>query len=381
MSKRNANMGSIRQRADGRWEGRYTDPTGRQRSVYGQTQREAAAALKAKQREVDTGTWIEPHRMTLREWVDTWLNDYADNTPKTRAYYRQLCTLYALPTLGDCKLTSLNAIHVRRMLRQLQDRQEKDALSPTTIAQALAVLRICLNAAVSARLILSNPANDVPMPRKNKTVMHIIDKPLFPAFLEAARRTHYPEALILLLQTGLRTAELRGLTWNDVDEERSVIHVRNQLDTSKAGAPALRPPKDNSARDIVVGPEVLATLKAQRRRLAEYRLKAGAAWNDTPFAAALVVRTINGNPMDAQVIYQAARRVGDAIGLPGLHPHDLRHSYAVAALRSGADVKTVQHNLGHSSARMTLDTYAAYTTDAAQAAAAKMSAYWTEAIN
>ena len=75
------------------------------------------------------------------------------------------------------------------------------------------------------------------------------------------------------------------------------------------------------------------------------------------------------------------KAVGEALEIPELHPHDLRHSYAVAALRAGADIKTVQHNLGHASAKMTMDVYAAYTTDAAQTAAAKMSVYWSDATN
>ena len=56
--------------------------------------------------------------------------------------------------------------------------------------------------------------------------------------------------------------------------------------------------------------------------------------------------------------------------------HDLRHSYAVAALRSGIDPKTVQNNLGHASAKMTLDVYSKYTDDMGREAADKMAQYW-----
>ena len=77
----------------------------------------------------------------------------------------------------------------------------------------------------------------------------------------------------------------------------------------------------------------------------------------------------------------AVKAVGAAIGKPDLHPHDLRHSYAVAALRSGMDVKTVQHTLGHKSAQMTLDVYAAYTEDAGKKGAEMMSDYLKKATN
>ena len=372
-------MGSIRKRPDGRWEGRYTGADGRQHSIYGKSQREVAEALRSQQHAVDAGSWIEPHRMTVAEWIDLWLSDYAGNSDRTRDYYRRICTLYALPTLGEVRLSALTVLHVRHMVKQLQRRTGEDALSSTTVAQALAVLRIALGVAVTAKLLSTNPATEVPLPKKEKTTMHIIDRPMIPAFLAATQATHYPEALTLLLQTGLRSGELRGLTWDDIDEAHSTIYVRHQLDLTTPGAPALRPPKDDSTRDIIVGPEVLATLKAQRKRLAEHRLKAGPAWREDDFSRALVVRSIYGNPMDAKALYRAVKTVGGILEIPDLHPHDLRHSYAVAALRAGADVKTVQHNLGHASAKMTMDVYAAYTTDAAQTAAARLSAYWSDA--
>ena len=73
--------------------------------------------------------------------------------------------------------------------------------------------------------------------------------------------------------------------------------------------------------------------------------------------------------------------VGPAIGLPQLTPHDLRHSFAVAALRSGMDVKTLQSILGHASASITLDVYAHYTEDMSTVAAARLDAYWHDSIN
>ena len=89
----------------------------------------------------------------------------------------------------------------------------------------------------------------------------------------------------------------------------------------------------------------------------------------------LVFRQRNGKPHLYRTIYLTVKAVGAEIGQPDLSPHDLRHSYAVAALRSGADIKTVQHNLGHKNAQITLDTYAAYTEDAGIASAEKLSDY------
>lgn len=371
-------MGSIRKRKDGTWEGRYTGGDGRQHSVYGKDPKAVGEALREALHAVDTGAWLEPSTMTVRDWLEEWVRDYCPHTTqRTRDYYRQIATLYIIPALGRLRLSALGAVHVRRLIGDLQRRRGDDALKASTVRMIVRILNVALNAAVRAKLLRANPAADAELPRADRPVMHIVDRPAFPAFIQAAQATGCPEALILLLQTGLRSSELRGLTWSDWDEAASVLHVRHQI----GPGPELIPPKDGSARDIVVGPEVAATLRAQRRRLAELQLRAGAKWKEDSFTAALVFRSRFGAPLSQSALYTAASAVGEALGLPGLHPHDLRHSYAVAALRAGADPKTVQHNLGHSSAAMTLDIYAAYTTDAAAEAARRFSAYWTDATN
>ena len=74
--------GTIRQRADGRWEARITigrDPvTGqqKQRSFYGATQREVRQKLQQAAVEVDAETYVEPSRMTLDQWLNIWLTEY-----------------------------------------------------------------------------------------------------------------------------------------------------------------------------------------------------------------------------------------------------------------------------------------------------------------
>lgn len=96
--------GTIRKRSDGRWEARYTlgiDPkTGRQiqKSVYGKTQKEVRQKLTAITAEIDDGTYQEPCRMTLDEWLDIWLRDYLTGVKPSTAYlYQRQAKLYIRP--------------------------------------------------------------------------------------------------------------------------------------------------------------------------------------------------------------------------------------------------------------------------------------------
>ena len=368
-------MGSIRQRSDGRWEARYTTPDGRQRSVYGKSEKEVTAKLRSALHDLDSGAWREPSKMTVAEWVEIWLRDYQTHTAtSSRRTYRNFVRLHIVPAIGSLRLSKVLPLHVRRVISNMTEK----GLAPASIKECKNVMSCSFNAAIEAGLIKTNPASNVKTPRIVKKPFCIVDRDSYTPFLQACRRQRIGLAIIFLLQTGLRASEERGLRWDDIDFDKSTMHIQRQLPAS--GERKFTQPKDGSTRLIQLTPESVALLKEQHRQQAEQRLRAGAAWKTDDICDGLVFRSDNGNAIFGSVLYNAVRAVGAEIGMPELHPHDLRHSYAVAALRSGVDVKTVQHNLGHRNAAMTLDVYAAYTTDAGKVGAERLSEYWKNAI-
>jgi integrase len=156
------------------------------------------------------------------------------------------------------------------------------------------------------------------------------------------------------------------------------MHIHQQIPCH--GVPAFAPPKDNSVRDIELTPQAVTLLKQQRKDQAAARLAAGADWHEDDITRDLVFRTPTGWNLAQATIGDAVNSLRSPLNMPTLRPHDLRHSYAVAALRSGVDVKTVQHNLGHKHASITPDIYAAYTDDAGKTGAEKLADYWKDAI-
>lgn len=87
-----------------------------------------------------------------------------------------------------------------------------------------------------------------------------------------------------------------------------------------------------------------------------------------------------GKHLSASSVYKAFKRVMEKIGSPDTRFHDLRHSYAVAAIKSGDDIKTVQENLGHATAAFTLDVYGHVTEKMKQESAARMEQF-IKAVN
>ena len=362
-------MGSIRQRPDGRWEGRYTAADGRQRSVYAKDSAALVAKLKAAQNKVDNGL-REPSRMTVSEWMEIWLETYkGDLKPSSIVAYR-FAIKRIVASCGTIKLRNLRPMHIARLMTSLRER----GLSQSSQQTTLLVFGSALRQAVREKMIAESPADGVKPPRKVPRQFAVIDRPDFPRFVEAANATGYGRELVFLLLTGLRVGELRGLRWEDVDFKRGVIHVRKQIGIAYSRYYETEPKRDE-IRDIVLPGEAVRILQAQRVAQAEDKLKAGAAWVEDALSKNRVFRQHDGRFHNKQNLESAMRRVSEAMGVK-LTPHSLRHSHAVAALRSGVDPKTVQHNLGHKSAAMTLDIYAAYTSDAGAEGARKLDAFF-----
>ena len=366
-------MGSIRQRSDGRWEARYTTPDGRQKSVYARTQKEVTAKLREQLHSIDVGAWVDTSDMSVDEWLNVWLSEYlTQNAYATIRKYRSVAENYIRPALGKLNSAKVKPMHVRAMLNRLQAR----GLTMATIKDYAIVLNTCFQAAIEAGIIRENPVRGVRLPRAQQKRFIVIDRTEIPAFLDAAKETPYENELKFLLFTGLRIGELRGLRWADCDLTAGTISVERQLHTPDGKTLPYRfsAPKYGEVRTIHIPDVAVNVLKAQRKKQLEQRVSSG-KWQDDEITADLVFRRPDGSAHGARTVYNAVKTAGAAIGKPDLHPHDLRHSYAVAALRSGADVKTVQHNLGHKTAKMTLDVYAAYTDDAGRAGAEKFAEY------
>lgn len=375
-TRANNGMGSIRLRTDGRWEARYTTPDNQQKSIYGKTEKEVAAKLRNKLHEIDMGDWREPSKLTVSAWLDIWLKDYQTDTSERTAYkYRCITEKHFKKYIGDIRLTKLMSYHIRRMITAMQSQ----GLAATTIRNYLTILETALQRAVEHKLIAENPTHDISLKSEHSKDFCIIDRKDLPRFLEAVQGMQYENELKFMLFTGLRVGEMRGLRWSDADIDAGTLSVQRQIQPKRKDMKQITLPKYSETREFHIPKEAIDVLRDQRRKQAEQKLKAGDKWDETDLSTDLIFRLPNGKPHGEHTLYYAVKKLGTSMGMPDLHPHDLRHSYAIAALRSGVDVKTVQHNLGHKTASMTLEVYAAYTNDAGKQGAERLSQYLKDA--
>lgn len=363
-STRNAQgAGTLRQRPDGRWEARYTvgrDPgTGKQiqRSIYGATQQEVRKKLAQVTTEIDSGTYKEPCKMTLSQWLDIWSSEYLGGVkPKTVESYCCQIKNHINPGLGAVKLEGLNTHTIQKFYNGLgKGKDGKTGLSPKSIKIVHGVLHKALQQAVSVKYIKFNPSDACTVPRVEKKEIKPLGNEAITNFLKAIQGHRFEDVYLTLLFTGMRRGEICGLTWDHVNLEKGTILINRQLQNipGQPGVFQLVSTKSSKGRTITIAAALVEVLKKHRAKQAETRLLAGPLWKDEGF----VFTNDTGGYLSPNTLYHNYKRIVASIGLPDARLHDLRHSFAVVSLRSGDDVKTVQTNLGHHSAAFTLDTY------------------------
>lgn len=358
------------------WEARVTvgyDPgTGKQiqKSISGKTQKEVAQKLRQVTAEIDQGTYKEPCKMTLGQWADIWVAEYLGGVkPRTLELYQNQMRLYIKPALGAVKLEVLTPHIIQQFYNGLsRQREDKPALSPKSVRNIHGILHRCLQQAVLVGYIRVNPADVCTLPRVEKRELHPLEDGQTAAFLKAIRGDVLEQLFIVALFTGMREGELLGLAWDAVDFQTGIITVRQQLSRRSNGAYVLASPKNGKPRTLTPAPTVMTALKRQRSHQAEQQLKAGPLWEDS----GLVFTNAQGHYLSPRTVYDSFKRIAARIGCPDTRVHDLRHTYAVNALRAGDDVKTVQGNLGHATAAFTLDIYGHVTGQMKEASAARM---------
>ncbi|MFG2043912.1 site-specific integrase [Dactylosporangium sp. NPDC048998] len=168
----------------------------------------------------------------------------------------------------------------------------------------------------------------------------VTDDPLYPLWWLIALR-------------GLRRGEAAGLRWQDVDLDRRQLSITTQRTTIGYQVVEGPPKSTASRRTIALDRRTVAILRAHQRRRRQLCTAAGRQWRAWDY----VFTRPDGQPFHPNSFTKRLRYLITAAGLPPVRLHDLRHGAASLAHTAGADLKTVQDQLGHASIVLTADTY------------------------
>jgi integrase len=343
------------------------DPeTGKRRQSWKsgfRTRRKAERGLTELLGRLEAGSFVEPTRQTVGEFLCEWLAAIGARglRPNTLSTYRMLIEKHLVPRIGSVPLQGLSASHLNAAYADMLTRGRRNVktptgLSPRTVRYAHSVIRKALADAVRWNRLVRNVADSADPPRKAATVKSpkTWTAAELRAFLEHVEGDRLSAAWRLAASTGLRRGEVLGLAWDAVDLEGSRIAVRQTL-TVADYKPRLAPPKtDRSRREVALDAETVSALREHRKRQLEERLAVGEVWQNEDD---LVFTDAIGHPIHPQSFSEAFERHVTAAGLRKMPLHGLRHTHATLALQAGVHPKVVSDRLGHYSAAFTLDTY------------------------
>ncbi len=293
-------------------------------------------------------------RIAVGEWAEIWLAGQAQLKASSCERYAGMLCAHVIPVWGTVPLANVTHADVQAWVTQLAARR-----SAATTKKAHRVLSLILDLAVRDGRLSRNVAQKINLPRTVRAEQRYLT---IEQVEDLANECGYPTAfskhrpyaerdcetyrlvVLFLAYTGVRFGEMAALKVGRLDLPRRRAVIAESVTVIQGKGFVWSTPKTHKRREVPI-PDFLVEQLAP--------LVDGKAAHDLVFPA---VRS--GGPIRATHFrrghFDAAAK---AIGLPGLHPHELRHTAASLAIASGADVKVVQQMLGHSLATMTLDTY------------------------
>jgi integrase len=311
------------------------------------TQKEAKEQYLHIQNELAEEKFVDPNSVTFESYLEKWKKRKRNQIEEsTFIRYERLCRLHILPAIGKTKLQKIDTLTVQNLIDDLASEHhfaKKSCRLVTTI------IKDVFRRAIIEGLVKVNPVQEIDLPKASKSEMVIWDQPdieLFLSLRNERNRGKYYVAVLMALFTGMRKGEILGLTWDNIDFDNDIIHVKQILESD--GSKLSKKTKSKKFRQVLM-PEILKQELIQHKRI--QRDESSSNPNNLVFCTRRGLRVIPNTLNDVLNSYCAK------YDLPRMKFHDLRHTHATMLIKENVNIKIIQERLGHSRASTTLDIY------------------------
>ena len=347
----------IVQQPNGTYFARFVDKFGKRRTKRSKKLQEVKQWLA-------DATYIDQHSdldqatdMLVDAWFDYWIGIKKQTVrPNTVRNYSERYERNIKGVIGNKLLTDVKPIHCQKIFSDMAD----EGYKTTTIYQTRIALYNMFEFARENDVLIANPCkkslkSDMGKPSDKKEALTIdVQK----KFLEAVVGYSYENQYRFVLQTGLRTGELIGLKWSDIDFENRTMKIERTMEYRyKVGEWRVGPPKSKSGyRTIPLTDEAIRILENQRSKNKSLKL-VPMEWKDIVFLCR------KGTPVKNSTYDTGLFKYCDRVGIPRFSMHVLRHTFAIRCIEGGMKPKTLQKILGHSNIGITMNLYVHITED------------------
>lgn len=347
----------ITQRRDGRYSAKFTSKSGKRIEKYFDKLQEARKWLDEAKYEDTHGSIGSSTDMTVDAWFEYWIANIKSKTVRrsTATHYRDYYKNHIKELLGTMQIADVKPMHCQNVLNVM----DTQGYAGSTMEGAKIAMSAMFSGAEENGIIVSNPVTkSVKSPKKSEKCTKVLTTTDQKKFLAAAEGTTYYDHYRFILQTGVRSGELRGIKWEDVDFENRQIHIRRSVNyTTDTNEFVVGEVKTNSGyRDIPMTQTVYdilmdidnnrATLEGQSSESQDY-----------------VFRNGNGKWIPNSNYNRNLGWLCRVAEIDRISMHVLRHTFATRCIEAGMKPKTLQKILGHAKIAMTMDLYVHVTED------------------
>ena len=340
----------IYQQPNGTYCARFVDKFGKRRS-------KRSKKLQEVRQWIADATYIDEHsnldqasNMYVDAWYDFWISVKRQTVrPNTVRNYEERYAHNIKNEIGNKLLTDVKPFHCQKILSNMAEEGYKSA----TIYQTRIALYNMFEFARENDVLISNPCKksvkcDMGKPSEKKEALTI---DVQRQFLGAVVGYSYENQYRFVLQTGLRTGELTGLRWQDIDFTKRTMKIERTMEYRyMVGEWRVGPPKSRSGyRTIPLTEEAIRILKNQQKK--NESLDVPEEWEDVVFLCR------KGTPVKNSTYDTGLFKYCDRIGIPHFSMHVLRHTFATRCIEAGMKPKTLQQILGHSNIGITMNLY------------------------
>lgn len=340
----------ICQRKDGLYSARFTSKTGRRVEKFFKKPTEAKKWLEDAKYEDKHNNIGASSQMTVDAWFDYWITEIKAPTVRfnTVRNYTERYNINIKPHLGSMIISEVKAMHCQNVLNTMAEKYKGSTIEQCRITMCSMFYYAMINGIIPVSPI----SKMVKLPKKVEKKVRFLTVEEQNKFLQQAEGSAYYHQFLLVLQTGLRTGELVGLKWEDLDFENRKITIsrsmefRYEYQEFKVGEPKSK----HGYRTIPMTQTAYEILKLKESQ------------KDTRYVCAekyadFVFLCRKGSPVKNSTYDTALYKLTEKAGIDHISMHTLRHTFATRCIEAGMRPKTLQGILGHANIGITMNLY------------------------